>query len=59
MSDDWKTIDTAPRDGTVVKIKVDIVSVRAYFDYDLDRWVLTHPLHMESVFRPTRWKPDH
>lgn len=63
MSDNnWQPIETAPRDGTVVKIKVDIESVQAYWEPNLygeglGSWVLTRPLHMESVWRPTRWKP--
>jgi len=59
MSDGWQPMESAPRDPkVVVRVKVDIESVRAYWEPELDRWVLVHPLHMESVFRPTAWKPE-
>lgn len=58
-SDDnkWQPMQTAPRDPhKVVRLKVDIESVRAYWDEDLNCWVLTHPLHIESIREPKAWK---
>ena len=52
----WQPIETAPRDGTEVLLPL-YDSLRAYWDEELKRWVLSKPLHMESVANPTQWKP--
>jgi len=55
---EWLPIAIAPKDPqTPVKLKIDIVSVPAYWEPDLERWVLTRPLHVESIFSPTHWRP--
>jgi hypothetical protein len=56
---DWQPMETAPKDGRTVKIKVGFPKgVRCYWDSDLERWVLAHPLHMESVHNPLGWMEE-
>jgi hypothetical protein len=59
MTDDWQPMNTAPRDPkVVVRIKLDIKSVRAYWEPEIGCWVLCHPLHIESIWTPEGWKPE-
>jgi hypothetical protein len=55
----WKPMDTAPKDGTTVRIPLRFpLGVRAYWDDDLKTWVLAHPLHIESIRDPDYWSPE-
>jgi len=55
---DWQPMDTAPRDGTEVTLPLTFPhGVRAFWCTDLQRWVLSRPLHMESVPEPIKWRP--
>jgi len=55
----WITTDF-PKDGREVVLQLEF-SVIAYWEPDLECWVLTNPLNVESVVesakRPTAWKP--
>lgn len=55
--DNWRDMASAPLDGSQVWLRLDLDRVKAYWDPKLDRWVLSHPLHMESIFVPSRWRP--
>lgn len=48
---------SAPRDGSVVLLPLS-GWVRAYWDNELETWVLCHPLHMESIRDPSSWRPE-
>lgn len=40
---DWQPMETAPKDGRTVRIRMEFPKgVRAYWDNDLERWVLAH-----------------
>jgi hypothetical protein len=49
-----RPIDTAPKDGTVIDVPLNAV-VRVYWDPEMQTWVLCHPLHIETIRRPTGW----
>lgn len=54
----WQDMDTAPKDGTEVTLRLVFPhGVPAYWDKELERWVLSRPLHMESVHLPRGWAP--
>lgn len=52
-----RSITSAPRDGSTVLLPVN-GWVRAYWDNELQTWVLCHPLHMESICDPLWWRPE-
>jgi hypothetical protein len=56
MTDDAQPIETAPKDGSEVYIAVG-GKARAYWDDELQAWVLSRPLHVESVRSPHEWWP--
>ena len=56
MSDEWRSIETAPKDGSTVCLRLS-GAVAAYWDAELRTWVLCHPLHIESIRSPQEWKP--
>ena len=53
---DWQPIETAPKDGTIVRLPV-IGEIRAYWCKDLERWVSVVEQTMNYA-SPDRWKPD-
>lgn len=54
----WQDMDTAPKDGTEVYLRLVFPhGVPAYWDANLERWVLSRPLHMESIRAPHGWAP--
>lgn len=55
QQDNGAPIVCAPRDGSVVLLPVN-GWVRAYWDNELQTWVLCHPLHIESIRDPDRWR---
>jgi hypothetical protein len=57
MSDDWRDISSAPRDGSDVYLPLEWTRVRAYWCDDLKTWVLARPLHLESIRDPKQWMP--
>lgn len=60
MSEDvaWQPMDSAPMDGTEVRLRLVFVrGVPAYWDDELQRWVLSRPLHIESIHVPRGWAP--
>ena len=55
---DWQSMDTAPKDGSEVRLQLVFPrGVPAYWDGELDRWVLSRPLHIESIHVPHGWVP--
>lgn len=54
--EDWQSMETAPKDGTEIYIEVG-GKCRAYWDDELRTWVLSRPVHVESVHHPRRWLP--
>jgi hypothetical protein len=55
---EWQPMETAPKDGTEVRLALSYPNgVPAYWCADLKTWVLSRPLHVESIHRPERWKP--
>ena len=57
---DWQPIETNAREhGKGVWLRLDM-KVRGYWDNDLERWVLSRPVNLESVgeHRPDGWKSD-
>lgn len=54
---EWQSGGTAPRDGTEITILLDY-PMPAYWDDELRTFVLSRPLHLESVARPIRWRPS-
>ena len=55
---DWQDMDTAPKDGTEVMLRLVFPhGVAAYWDEELQRWVLSRPVHLESVSLPRGWAP--
>jgi hypothetical protein len=57
MMTDWLPMSEAPKDGTQVRLRLDFIhGVPAYWDDDLKTWVLSRPLHMESIKEPQGWK---
>lgn len=53
----WQDMDTAPKDGTEVRLQLVFPrGVPAYWDNELG-WVLSRPLHMERVHAPRGWVP--
>lgn len=56
MRDDWlDDIENAPKDGSDVLFPIAFIG-RAYWDAELNRWVLVYPVHMDYVFAPTRYQ---
>ena len=55
MSQNEQPIATAPKDGSTVLLPLN-EWVSAYWDAELDTWVLARPLHIESIRSPTTWK---
>lgn len=54
---EYRSIETAPKDGTEVLLPIRF-NARAYWCDDLKKWVLSYPLHMETVPGPTKWLPS-
>jgi hypothetical protein len=54
MQEDWRGVDF-PRDREVM-LRLDL-AVPAHWDASLGCWVLSHPVHVETVHRPYAWKP--
>lgn len=52
----WRPIESAPKDGTVVRLPLE-THVDAFWCRDLKRWVLVHPLDVQSVYSANRWMP--
>lgn len=52
----WRHIATAPKDGTTVGLKLNGV-LPAYWDNELETWVLCRPFHMESFHNPKQYRP--
>lgn len=48
-------MDTAPRNGTDIRLVIPRCIVPAYWDDDLHKWVLCRPWYMESVSNPAGW----
>jgi hypothetical protein len=46
----WRPMNEAPKDGTEIRLCLEFPSgVHAYWDDELKRWVLSRPLHIESL----------
>lgn len=54
----WQLIDTAPKDGTTIRVKLPETAVRVFWCSDLKEWVLCSPIHMETIVEPTHWLPS-
>lgn len=54
---DWRTMNTAPKDGTEIVIQLPPYSVRAFWCSDMQQWVLSRPLNVESIHDPLVWEP--
>ena len=60
MTDEWQPIETAPKDGTWIKVKP---SQWANVESEVAVWSETHmcwsePLgHSPATLRPTHWQP--
>lgn len=52
---DRRSIATAPKDGSNITVPVQW-NLQAYWCKDLKRWILTRPLHVESI-DPEYWIP--
>ena len=52
-------IETAPKDGTEILLPLEC-NVRAYWCPELETWVLSRPLHVETMADPKQWQrmPD-
>ncbi len=48
-------IETAPKDGTEVYLELTTKWVRGYWDDELKTWVLSRPLHIETLKHTGRW----
>ena len=55
MSQNEQPIATAPKDGSTVLLPLN-GWVSAYWDVELQTWVLARPLHIESIRSATTWK---
>ncbi len=56
----WQTMESAPKDGGEVLLQLTFRNgVRAYWDEQLQTWVLSVPCHIESLSRPEGWRPRH
>jgi hypothetical protein len=53
----WRPMGTAPKDGTVILVPVRGYQ-RVYWCDDLKTWVLSRPLHIESIHEPEGWRPE-
>ena len=53
---EWQPIEAAPKDGTEVFVPINIGAQLAYWCKDLQRWVLSRPLHIDFAY-PTEWRP--
>lgn len=57
-ADGWRDGTAAPRDGSEIWVKLPGDGrVRAYWDDELRTFVLSRPLHVESVSEPAGWLP--
>lgn len=54
---EWQPIETAPKDGSVVRLRLN-GGVRAYWDNELQTWVLCNPMHIESIRNPRHWQSE-
>jgi hypothetical protein len=55
----WRTdIENAPMDGSTVWFPLE-TAVAAFWCNDLKRWVLSRPLHLESLIEPKRFRLKH
>lgn len=56
----WFAIDDpdhpAPMDGSEVYLDILAMKVKAFWDGDLKLWVLSRPVHIESILAPTRYQ---
>lgn len=58
MAQGWQPMETAPKDGTEILIELRPgFGIPAYWCDELQTFVLSRPLHIESVREPTGWKP--
>jgi len=55
---DWQAIETAPKDGrdVILKMPFGVNGIRAFWCDDLKRWVLRFPLNVESILHPAGWR---
>jgi hypothetical protein len=52
----WQPIETAPKDGSLITVRMPEWQSRVYWDDDLKTWVLTSPTHLESINKPKEWR---
>jgi hypothetical protein len=56
MIEKWKPMLDAPRDGSLITVRMPKWEARVYWDDELRTWVLTSPRHLESIARPEGWR---
>ena len=53
----WAPMNTAPKDGTVITVRLPEWEVRVYWCTELKRWVLLSPQrHSEYISNPKGWR---
>lgn len=52
----WEPMATAPKDANEIVILLPIVEAKAYWDHDLQTWVLSMPVSIETVGQPIGWR---
>jgi hypothetical protein len=56
QSKSWQPIETTPKDGSEITVRMLEWEARVYWDDDLKTWVLVSPMHLESVSNPKEWR---
>jgi hypothetical protein len=53
---DWAPMDIAPKDGSMITVRVPECEARVFWCDELKRWVLISPRHAEYVNNPGGWR---
>ena len=56
MSNSWKPIDTAPKDGSHVRLYKPEIQFVGYWATGLEKWIINAPDLPTMCPGPTRWK---
>ena len=53
--DGWQPIESAPRDMTLIFLRVDQTVYAGHWDHHSNRWATGGPVYLPSDIKPTHW----